>query len=170
MRSETVVIVSVGFQDPTRMRLATDDCVIETLATDRSDQPFSKAILPGRGRYNRLVADAHRPQSACDDGAIDPIAVPDHVTRSPVPRKSLGDLACDPLRRRVGCDVDPDEISALNPYNHEAIQQFEVQWSGPRTDPWRQCPERGFAERSSTPDSEVHVVSPCTWRRLIERR
>jgi hypothetical protein len=29
------------------MRLATDDYVIETLATDRSDQPFSKAILPG---------------------------------------------------------------------------------------------------------------------------
>ena len=29
------------------MRLATDDCVIETLATDRSDQPFGKAILQG---------------------------------------------------------------------------------------------------------------------------
>jgi hypothetical protein len=37
----------VGFQDPTQMRFATDDYVIETLATDRSDQPFSKAILPG---------------------------------------------------------------------------------------------------------------------------
>jgi hypothetical protein len=47
MRSETVVIVGVGFQDPTQMRLATDDCVIETLATDRSDQPFGKAVLPG---------------------------------------------------------------------------------------------------------------------------
>ena len=45
MRSETVVIVSVGFQDPTQMRFATDDYVIETLATDRSDQPFSKAIV-----------------------------------------------------------------------------------------------------------------------------
>ena len=29
------------------MRLATDDCVIETLAPDRSDQPFGEAILPG---------------------------------------------------------------------------------------------------------------------------
>src|ERR1700722_7382366 len=108
MRSETVVIVSVRFQDSTQMRLATDDCVIETLAPDRSDQPFSKAILPGRGRYNRLVADAHPPQSACDDRTVDAITVPDHVTRSIVPRKRLGDLARDPLRRRVGCDVDPD--------------------------------------------------------------
>src|SRR5258708_3808949 len=126
MRSETVVIVSVGCQDPAQMRLATDDCVIETLATDRSDQPFGKAILPGRGLCNRLVPNAHGSQSACDDRAIDPIAITDHVARSTVPRKSLGDLACDPLRRRVGCGVDPDKISAINPYNHEAIQQFEA--------------------------------------------
>jgi hypothetical protein len=46
-KDRCVVIVSVGFQDPTQMRFATDDYVIETLATDRSDQPFSKAILPG---------------------------------------------------------------------------------------------------------------------------
>src|SRR3984893_18578352 len=126
MRSETVVIVSVGFQDPAQMRLATDDCLIETLATDRSDQPFSKAILPGRGGCNRFVPNAHGSQSARDDGAIDPIATPDHVTWSTVPRKSLGDLACDPLRRRVGCDVNPDEASTIKPYNHEAIQQFEA--------------------------------------------
>ena len=96
MRSETVVIVSVGCQDPAQMPLATDDCVIETLATDLSDQPFSKAILPGRGWCNRFVPNAHGSQSACDDGAIDPIAITDHITRSPVPRKSLGDLACNP--------------------------------------------------------------------------
>src|SRR5580692_3612825 len=126
MRSETVVIVSVGFQDPTQMRLATDDCVIEALATDRSDQPLGKAILPGRGWCNRFVPDAHGSQSACDDRTVDAITVPDHVTRSTVPRKSLGDLPCDPLRRRVACDVDPDEISAVNPYNHEAVQQLEA--------------------------------------------
>src|SRR6202048_1581484 len=79
MRSETVVIVSVGFQDPTRMRLATDDCVIETLATDRSDQPFSKTILPGRGRCGRLVPDAHGSQSACDDAAIDAVPIANKV-------------------------------------------------------------------------------------------
>src|SRR5260221_2869311 len=100
--------------------------MVQTLAPDRSDQPFGKAVMPGRGWCGRPVPNAHGSQSACDDGAIDPIAITDHVTRSTVPRKSLGDLACDPLRRRVGCDVDPDEISAINPYNHEAIQQFEA--------------------------------------------
>src|SRR5260221_8195062 len=43
-----------------------------------------------------------------------------------VPRKNLGDLACGPLRRRAGSDVDPDDISAINPYNREAIQQFKA--------------------------------------------
>jgi hypothetical protein len=35
-------------------------------------------------------------------------------------------LLSDPLRRRVSCDVDPDEISAINPYNNQAVQQFEA--------------------------------------------
>jgi hypothetical protein len=61
----------------------------------------------------------------------------------------LSELPCDPLRRRVGCDVDPDEISAINPYNHEAIQQFEAngrdheQNHGGNVAPW----QNGFAER-----------------------
>ena len=87
---------------------------------DRSDQPFGTAILPGRGWCGRLVPDAHGTQSARDDDAIDSIPIPDHIARSYVLRKSLGYLTCNPLRRRVGCDVDPDEISAINPYNHEA--------------------------------------------------
>ena len=111
---------------PAQMSLTRDNDVIHTLAPDRSYQPFGKAILPRRGRCNRLVSNAHGSQSACDDGAIDPIAITDHVTRSPIPRKSLSDLACDPLRHRVGCDVDPDEISAIKPYNHEAVKHSEA--------------------------------------------
>lgn len=72
------------------MYLAQDDDVVQGLAPDRSDNPFGKAILPGRGCCNRFVPNAHCSQSACGDGAIDPIAITDHVTRSPIPRKCLG--------------------------------------------------------------------------------
>ena len=126
MRSETVVIVSVGFQDLAQMRLATDDYVIDTLAPDRSDKPFGKAILPGRGWRNRFVPNAHSPQSTCDNGAVDPIAVPDHITRSPIPRKCLGDLTCNPFCRRICCDVGPDELSAAEPDDDEGIDQIET--------------------------------------------
>src|ERR1700675_2615138 len=86
----------------------------------RSAKPFAK-VRP----VQSVCPECHGSQSACDDGAIDPIAITDHVTRSTVPRKRLGDLACDPLRRRVGCNVDPDEISAIKPYNHTAVQHSE---------------------------------------------
>src|SRR6476659_1407743 len=124
MRSETVVIVSVRFQDPMQMRLAADDCVIETLAPDGSDQPFGKAILPRRSWCDRLVPNPHGAQSACDDGTIDAITVPDHIGRSLIPGKCFCYLACNPVRCRVGCHVDPDDISAIKPHNDEAIKQF----------------------------------------------
>src|SRR6202051_1166792 len=126
MRSHAVVIVRIVFQTPTQRFLVQDNDVVQTLAPDRSDQPFGKAILPRRGRCNWLVSDTHGTQSACDDGAIDPIAITDYVTRSTVPGKSLGYLTCNPLHRRVGCDVNPDEISAIKPYNHEAVEQVEA--------------------------------------------
>src|SRR5665811_2141026 len=122
MRSDAVVIIGVRFQNPAQMFLAQDNDVVQTLAPDRSDQPCGKAILPRRGRCNWLAPNAHGTQSACDGGSIDPIAIPDHVTRSPVPRKSLGDLACNPLRCRVCCDIDPDEVSAVETDDHEGIK------------------------------------------------
>src|SRR5262245_31375062 len=107
------------------MRLAQDNDVVHTFTPDRSDQPFGKAILPGRGWCGRLVPDAHGAQSARDDAAIDPVAIADEVVRSLIPRKCLRDLTCDRLRRRLGCDVDPDEVPSINPHNDEAIQHVE---------------------------------------------
>src|SRR5260370_16793358 len=89
---------------------------------DRSDQQLGKGIVPGRGWCNWLISDAHGAKSACDNGAVDPIAVPDHIARSPIPGKTLDDLARNPFRCRAGCDVDPDEISAMKPHNHEAVK------------------------------------------------
>src|ERR1700681_1011393 len=54
MRSHAVVIVRIVFQNPTQMLLAQDNDVVQTLAPDRSDQPFGKAVLPRRGRCNWL--------------------------------------------------------------------------------------------------------------------
>ena len=61
------------------MRLAQDDNMIHTLAPDRLDQIFGKAVLPRRGRCRRLVPDAHRAHSSCDDAAVDLISISDHV-------------------------------------------------------------------------------------------
>src|SRR6202048_765253 len=126
MVSNVVVIASIGSQESAQMRLAQDDEMVNTLAPDRSDQPFGKAVLPRRGWCNGLGPDAHGTQSARDDNAVDSIPISDHIARSHVPGKSLGYLTCNPLRRRVGCDVNPDETSEIKPYNHEAVEQVEA--------------------------------------------
>jgi hypothetical protein len=54
MRSDAIVIVGVGFQDPTQMHLAQGNDVVQTLTPDRSDQPFGKA-RPGRPERNRAT-------------------------------------------------------------------------------------------------------------------
>lgn len=133
------------------MHPAQDNDVVQALAPDRSDQPFGKAILPGRGWCNWLISDAHGAKSARDNGAVDPIAVPDHITRSPIPRKCLGELACNPLGCRAPCDVDPDEISAVQPDDDEGTEQVESDPLEQRTSPWRQCLARGYARRSAIP-------------------
>src|SRR6266852_8149166 len=126
MSSNLVVIASIGFQDPTQMRLAPNHHVIQTLPSNRSDQPFGKTILPRRGWCGRLVPDAHGAQSARDDAAIDLVAIADEVVRSLIPRKRLRYLTCNPFCRRICCDVDPDEISAAEPDDDEGIEQVET--------------------------------------------
>src|SRR5258708_13036064 len=105
--------------------LAQEHGVVQALAPDRSDQPFGKAILPGRGWCNWLISDAHGAKSARDNGAVDPIAVPDHITRGLIPRKGLRDLTCNPFSRRICCDVDPAEAAATEPHHDEATEQPE---------------------------------------------
>src|ERR1700721_4747115 len=107
------------------MCLAGDNDVVQALAPDRSDQPFGKAVLPGRGWCGRLVPNAHGAQSARDDAAIDPVAIADEVVRSFIPRKCLRYLTSNPFGRRICCDVDPDQAPAVEPDNDEGIEQVE---------------------------------------------
>jgi hypothetical protein len=100
--------------------------MVDALASDRSDQPFGEAVLPRRAWGDGLVADAHGAQSVRDGSAIDAIPITDHVARRLSPRECFGDLACDPVRGRMGCDVDPDKVSAGQPNDDKGIEQVEA--------------------------------------------
>src|SRR5262249_47645945 len=106
--------------------LAENDDMIRALAAGRPDQPFGKAILPRRNRCGRLVPNAHGMQSTSDDAPIDAVAVSDHIARSPIPRKCLRDLTGNPFRRWILCDVDPDEVSAVDPNDDECIEEVKT--------------------------------------------
>src|ERR1700680_3116720 len=130
------------------MHLAPDNDVVYTLAPDRSDQPFGKAVLPGRGWCGRLVPDAHGAQSACDDAAIDPIPIADET--------------CNPFCGRICCDVDPDQVSAVEPDDDEGIEQVETDsWNNEQVhggDVRRVVTQEGSPSLAGWPPSFDHVL------------
>src|SRR5260221_7479155 len=54
------------------------------------------------------------------------MSIPDQVARSLIPRKCLRDLACDPFRGWMRCDVDPDKVSARQPDDDQAVEQIKT--------------------------------------------
>src|SRR6202140_5540210 len=170
MRSDVIVIACVRLQNLAQMHLAQDNDVVHTFTPDRSDQPFDKAVLPGRGWCGRLVPDAHGAQSARDDAAIDPGAIADEVGRSLIPGKCLRYLTCNPFGRGICRDVDPDEVSAVEPDDDEDIEQVE-------TDSWnneqvhggnvrRVVTQEGSPSLAGRPPSFDHVLGDARLRDL----
>jgi hypothetical protein len=170
MRSDASIIVGVGFQDPTQMDLAQDNDVVRTLTPDRSDQPFDKAVLPGRGWCGWLVLDTHGSQSACDDAVIDPVAIADEVARSFIPGKCLRYLTSNPFCRRVSCDVDLDEVSAVEPDDDEGIEQVETDgWDNEQvhgSNVWRVVMQEGPPSLAGRRPSFDHVLGDARLRDL----
>jgi hypothetical protein len=163
-------MVGVGFQNSAQMRLAQDNDVVHTVAPDRSDQPFHKAILPRRGWCSRLVPDAHGAQSARDDAAIDPVAIADEVVRSLIPGKCLRYLTCNPFGRGICCDVVPDEVSAVEPDNDEGIEQVETDsWNNEQVhggDVRRVVTQAGPPSLAGRPPPFDHVLGDARLRDL----
>src|ERR1700722_10974542 len=168
MCSDVVVVTTIGSQGPAQMSLTQNDDMIQALAADRPDQPFGKAILPRRGRCGRLVPDAHGAQSARDEAAIDPVAITDQVVRSLIPRKRLRYLTCNPFGRRICCDVDPDEVSAVEPDNDEGIEQVETDsWNNEQVhggNVWRVVTQEGPPSLAGRPPPFDHVLGDARLR------
>ena len=76
--------------------------MVDALAKDRSNQPLGN---------NGLVTDAPGAQLVGDGSAVDAVLITDQVARRLNPRECLCDLACDPFRSWMRCDVDPDKVS-----------------------------------------------------------
>ena len=126
------------------------DCARCSAACVPLSQLGCSPIRKQRCRNSGFVPDAHGAQSTCDDAAIDPIPITDEVARSLIPRKCFRYLTCNPFRRRMCCDVDPDEVSAAESDDDEGIEQIEADGRDDKQ-VWRQCLARGYARRSAIP-------------------
>src|ERR1700694_1054391 len=170
MCSNFVVIASIESQDSAQMHLAQDNDVVHTFTPDRSDQPFGKAILPRRGWRGRLVPNTHGAQSARDDAAIDPVVIADEVVWCLIPGKCLRYLTCNPFRRRICCDVDPDEVSAAESDDDEGIEQVETDsWNNEQVhggNVWRVVMQEGPPSLAGRSPPFDHVLGDARLRDL----
>jgi len=126
MSPQLIIISGILRHYPAQVRFAQNNHMVDALASYRSDQPFGEAVLPRRAWRDGLVTDAHSPQSVRDDSAIDAVPITDQVARRLSPRECFGDLARDPFRGRMGCDVEPDKVSAGQLDDNKAIEQIEA--------------------------------------------
>jgi hypothetical protein len=68
---------------------------------DRADQAFNISVLPGRAERGGPVPDAHCSHASLERDAECSVIVADEIFRCPLPRKRFGDLAYQPLGRRI---------------------------------------------------------------------
>ena len=113
MRSSAVVVLRIRAEHVAQMPLAENDHLVETLASNRADQPFGMPILPRRARRYRSVANAHRANAARKCLAVDPIPITDEVLGRALPTACLGDLPGDPFGSRMRSDPEPQDAPSI---------------------------------------------------------
>ena len=106
MRTPPIIIGGELRKDPPQVLFVEHDQMIGTLAPDRPDQAFNMTVLPGRTERSGPVPNAHRLDAACEYAAEGSVVVADDICWRPVPGECLGNLACQPLRRRMPASID----------------------------------------------------------------
>ena len=127
MRSQFIIIFCIASQEPAKLCFFDDDAVVDALASNRANQAFGVRILPwgpGRGGF---VSDPHGAQSLLHAFAKDAVTVTDKITRRLVAWKRLGNLPCNPFRRRMPGDVAPGNEPSIKANNNESIKEFEAE-------------------------------------------
>src|SRR6201996_9635566 len=105
MRTHLVIVARVRSQQMAKVPLAEHDNVVKAFPADRTDRPFTISVLPRRSRRGWPIPDAHRPNAADEDVAVDSIAVTDDVSRRYFPTTGL--VSWREIHSAVGCAVTP---------------------------------------------------------------
>jgi|HubBroStandDraft_6_1064221.scaffolds.fasta_scaffold203945_1 hypothetical protein len=169
MSSLLVVVARVGVQDPAQVYFAQDHDMVQALSLDRTDETFDVSVLPGRSWCRWSVPDAHGREASCYDVTIGGVPVANEVLRRLLPGEGLGDLAGDRVRSGVGGDVDPDQVTALEPDDDQPIEQLEAGGWHDEQNQSHQYAGRDCEGKSSSLAMAVRAVGPYTWPRSTGR-
>jgi hypothetical protein len=122
MRTRRRVVADVRFQDLSETGGAQHDDMIETLATNRADEPFGVRVLPGRARCGQHFLNAHGFDCRLDR-LKRAIAIADEIAWRLVPRKGFPELLRGPRGRRMRSHGGVHDAPAVMSEDHQHEQQ-----------------------------------------------
>ena len=118
MRASSFVVVHVPGQRTLQARGSEDDHVIETLASDRSDEPFDHAVLPRRSRRRQHFSDRHRLRSLVDRRERE-IPIADQEAPRVVPGKYPALLCRSRWRRACAVTATPSPAALVRQHDQD---------------------------------------------------
>src|SRR5262245_36990178 len=112
MDSRLMIISKVAFQYPTQMLLAKDNHMIQTLASDRADEPLHIWSLPRTVRRSDYFLNLYPFHPASKLRSVDRISIPEQISRRGVIGKCFDDLLSGPLGCRMLGHVEMNDLPA----------------------------------------------------------
>jgi hypothetical protein len=100
------------------------DDVIQTFSACRTDEAFATRILPGRLRRADDFLDSHVSNALPKLMAIDAVAITNQEPRCRLIRKRLDDLLGSPSGRRMGCNVEMHDVSAVVAHHRQGWKLY----------------------------------------------
>ena len=102
-----------------------NDYMVQTLPADRADQALHVCVLPGRPRSDGHLVDAHPFHPLVEVITVDAVAIPQQKPWRLLERKRLDHLPGYPLGRRVGRDVEVDDLASVMSEDQEDVEDLE---------------------------------------------
>jgi hypothetical protein len=122
----SVVVFEVAGQNPNQVILVDDDHMIETLTSDRADQPFNERILPRGPKGGHDLLDIHVLNALPEVLAVNAVTISKQKAWCFVIRERFDDLLSGPPSGRVLGHVELDNLTAVVAKHNEAVQQAET--------------------------------------------
>lgn len=125
VRAGFLVVRDILGQNGPEVPLVEHDQMVQTLPSDRADQPLGVWILPRRPRADDDFLDAHRLDLLPEVASVDAVAVSQHEPRRCVEGERLDDLSGRPPRRGAGRDTEVHDSTAVMAKHQEAEEDAE---------------------------------------------
>ena len=121
-----MIIIEVRNQVAPERSLVQDYEMVETLSSNRADQPFEVWTLPWRTECGEHFVDFQSSSLRPESGTIDAVTIPEQEPRSLTPGKCLQDLGCGPLSGRMFGDAAMHNAPAIMSQNKKHVQDPET--------------------------------------------